>query len=322
MEDDETDESITAIDFASDLNALGENPGNVILERIATLPGARQIAFSKTDPTIVYMSTMSDIWVLILDDDNSKVTKGPIQLIGNLETPQGIDTALGLSSTTTLYVSTGGTLPFNRGNAILEIEDVDSFAYDALGVATNANDVTYPFDGSNCDIVKTVVKDFTKFQVAHAWRSLRVHPSGSFLIVSVGADCNWSKSCTDDGKDELHTTLVRIGLLPESERGQVSVAARGIRNSVAFHFDDQENLMFTSMGSDMAAGIPGATSSNNIPDCTVEVLEFNNDTVIEPIPQSNSGLFDFFLFELLGSILNQAGSFLFYFCSGDSPIFS
>jgi len=40
-------------------------------------------------------------------------------------------------------------------------------------------------------------------------------------------------------------------------------------------FDENSNLIFTAFGPDMAAGIEGAISHNNIPDCTVEVMKFN-----------------------------------------------
>jgi len=50
-----------------------------------------------------------------------------------------------------------------------------------------------------------------------------------------------------------------------SSKGNVSIAATGIRNAIGLYFDDNANLLFTSFGSDNAEGIPGG-NYNNVPD--------------------------------------------------------
>ena len=112
---------------------------------------------------------------------------------------------------------------------------------------------------------------------------LRVHPSGNYGIVSIGANCNWDIYCHDSisttgGTPDLQTTLLRVELnSATTQKGRVSVAARGIRNAIGLWFDPHGNLLFTSHGSDRASGITGATSANNIPDCTLELLRFHEE---------------------------------------------
>lgn len=63
-------------------------------------------------------------------------------------------------------------------------------------------------------------------QSAHAWRSIRVAPSGTHAVVSVGADCNWP--CEGSPPHDLQTSLVEIDLTS----GAVAVVASGIRNAI------------------------------------------------------------------------------------------
>jgi len=220
------------------------------------------------------------IWVVELEPDDSVVSSGPSILAEGFHEPQGIDWSNG-----SLYIATDGSSSSatTMGNCILEIENVDDLA---TAVLNGSAEPIRPSDGTTTTTkttkttakLSTVVCDFTMIQRQHSWRSLRVHPLGNYAIVTVGAECNWSPSCHDGsrGAKDMQTTLVRIELTPKSKRGDVSVAAKGIRNSIGLYFDvngnDKNNLIFTVFGSDQAAGIPAATSANNVPDCTVEVL--------------------------------------------------
>jgi len=179
--------------------------------------------------------------------------------------PQGIDWYGG-----SLYIATSGRSFTNQGNCVLEIKDVDKL------LSTSSS---LPLISSTTAVVaETVVCGFTMTQNQHHWRSLRVHPSGIYAIVSVGAQCNWP--CTDGarGTNDYQTTLLRVDLTTNTNnRGKVAVAAKGIRNAIGLWFDPNHHLLFTSFGSDQAAGIPGATSANNVPDCTLEVLRLSTE---------------------------------------------
>ena len=85
--------------------------------------------------------------------------------------------------------------------------------------------------------------------------------------------------------NDLQTTLVRVNLSNE-RRGSVSMVAKGIRNAIGLWFDPQhpDHLLFTSFGSDRAAGIPDATAANNVPDCTVEVSKLGEATANDDSP--------------------------------------
>jgi len=276
------------IDLAA-VNAAGDNPAGVILERVAGIPCARQIAVSKANPRLVFVSTMGlfctartgdKIWVVQLEPSDSVVAKGPAVLAEGFLQAQGIDWSRG-----SLYVATGGssTNDATMGNCILEIPDVDELA---AAVLDDANEPLRPPGAT------AVVCDFTQQQWQHSWRSLRVHPAGEYALVSVGAECNWSLDCHDGsrGADDLQTTLVRVELAPTGARGAVSVAARGVRNAIGFYFDvgrGHDHLIFTSFGSDQAAGVPGATSANNVPDCTIEVLPLNMEAPPSAAPSGS-----------------------------------
>merc|ERR1712187_829301 len=65
---------------------------------------------------------------------------------------------------------------------------------------------------------------------------------------------------------------MELGTSPS--KGNVSIAATGIRNVIGLHFDENANLLFTHLGSNNAGGIPGE-DFNNVPDCAVEVLKLN-----------------------------------------------
>ena len=278
------------------LNALDANPANVVLERIASIPCARQIALSKANPQLVYVSTYDgfcrasdageEIWVVELDAESSTVRRGPVQLVQGLNGPQGIDWAWAQTGSGSLYIATSGRDSRNRGNCVLEIEDVDSLALQALG-STDGSAEWYamgPQDTvGDTARVKPVVCGYTQAAQGHHWRSLRVHPSGNYGIVSIGANCNWDIYCHDSisttgGTPDLQTTLLRVELnSATAQKGRVSVAARGIRNAIGLWFDPHGNLLFTSHGSDRASGIAGAASADNVPECTLELLSFEDD---------------------------------------------
>ena len=70
-------------------------------------------------------------------------------------------------------------------------------------------------------------------------------------------------------------------------RGTMSLAAKGIHNAIGFYFDvgrNQDHLIFTTIGSDRAADVLGATPADNVPDCTVEVLPLDTEA---PPPTKN-----------------------------------
>jgi len=267
---------IARIPVASDFGVAP--PAGVALDRLADIPCARQMTHSTVNPRLLYISTMDhfcrsksgtgeSIYVVELGSDSTVVNRGPVKIIENLNGPQGIDYSNGK-----MYIATNGNRESKKGNCLLEVADIDALAGEIL-----AETKTSAVDGSSdSTYVSEVACGFTRTQWSHYWRSLRVSPSGAFAVVSIGADCNWRQFCNSDAdvsKKELHTTLARVELTG-SDKGTISIAARGIRNSLGLFFDENENLIFTSMGSDSAAGIAGA-KKDNTPDCVVEVLRFN-----------------------------------------------
>ena len=235
------------------------------LERLAALPCARQMARSTSSATLLYVSTFDGfcpasaggaIYVVELDAASGRVAR-TATLARGLHDPQGIDT-----DGSSLFIATGGSSDnaATRGSCVLRISDVDALAQLALDGAAPIE----PIDSR----IESVTCGFTRVQRSHSWRSLRVVPGGTHAVVSVGADCNWDPGCANDGQGDLQTTLVYVDL----ESGEVTIAARGIRNAIGLFFDPLGNLLFTSFGSDWAAGIPGATSHNNVPEDVVEVL--------------------------------------------------
>ena len=82
-------------------------------------------------------------------------------------------------------------------------------------------------------------------------------------------DCNWAENCQDgrDGADDLQTTLQAIDL----SSGDAHTLARGLRNVIGYSFDRKGRLLFTSFGSDNAAGIPGG-NHHNVPDCDLNAM--------------------------------------------------
>ena len=70
-----------------------------------------------------------------LDAESSTVRRGPVQLVQGLNGPQGIDWAWAQTGSGSLYIATSGRDSRNRGNCVLEIEDVDSLALHIVKVA-------------------------------------------------------------------------------------------------------------------------------------------------------------------------------------------
>ena len=97
-EEDSNDKAVN-IPLA-EVNAQGENPGNVVLERLLAISCARQITQSPNNPQLFYISTFGKfcpdktagdkIWVVELDANDSIVARSGV-LIDNLNGPQGID---------------------------------------------------------------------------------------------------------------------------------------------------------------------------------------------------------------------------------------
>jgi len=283
------DDAATTTDtLLTTVNTLGENPANVVLEQLVDIPCARQITVSSDNPHLVYVSTFGGfcplgsggnrIWVVEFDVSGGDVTRSEV-VVGGLLEPQGIDWSRG-----SLFIATSGRRSRNRGNCVLEIKDMDQ-----RSSSTDSNSL--PLNGINEEVVETVDCGFTMTQNQHHWRSLRVHPSGKYALVSVGAECNWPCQVGDRGTNDYQTALLRVELVDNS-RGSVSIAAKGIRNAIGLWFDPNDNLLFTSFGSDQAAGIPNATSADNVPDCTLEVLQLpaeQETTTPSPTPLHVSG---------------------------------
>merc|ERR1711920_208291 len=150
---------------------------------------ARQMARSSSPgSTLVYVSsydgfctTASDgsIYVVELSAESGAVSR-TATLVRGLRDPQGIDVAAG-----TLYVATGGQASSLRGNCVLKISSVDAAAADVLDGA--------PALSAQDSRIEDVACGFTKTQSQHHWRSLRMSPSGTHAVVSIGADCNWDR---------------------------------------------------------------------------------------------------------------------------------
>ena len=70
-----------------------------------------------------------------------------------------------------------------------------------------------------------------------------------------------------DQVDDLQTTLQAIDL----SSGDAHTLARGLRNVIGYSFDRKGRLLFTSFGSDNAAGIPGG-NHHNVPDCDLNAM--------------------------------------------------
>jgi len=216
------------------------------------------------------------IYAVELETTETIVKRGPKEVIVGLNGPQGIDYHDGK-----LFIATSGKTTNDRGNCVLEVASIDDLALSIL----NGTRSTALTGASGEDLIEVINCDFTRVQEKHFWRSIRVHPTGEFAIVSVGSDCNWSRSCThkcDLNTKELQTTLVRMDLGSSSTKGNVSIAAIGVRNAIGLFFDDNENLIFTSFGSDNAEGIPNG-NFNNVPDCSVEMLNLTNPTKLTNI---------------------------------------
>ena len=65
------------------------------------------------------------------------------------------------------------------------------------------------------------------------------------------------------------------------------LAANGIHHAIVIYFDvgrNQDHLIFTTLWSDRAADVLGATSAENVPGCTVEVLPLDTEA---PPPTKN-----------------------------------
>eukprot|EP00931_Biecheleriopsis_adriatica_P088541 TRINITY_DN62841_c0_g1_i1.p1 TRINITY_DN62841_c0_g1~~TRINITY_DN62841_c0_g1_i1.p1 ORF type:complete len:541 (+),score=57.89 TRINITY_DN62841_c0_g1_i1:97-1719(+) len=292
MSGESNENGVTRISIASLFDAASST--GVALDRLASIPCARQLTHSTSHPQLVYISTLSlfcpakfgtgdSIFAVELSPTRTVVKRGPVKVVSNLRGPQGIDYHNG-----SLYVATNGDSQANSGNCLLEVSNIDHLAMEILSGSQTT------LDGkSDVTFVSELSCGFTRLQGQHHWRSVRVHPSGQFAIISVGADCNWATSCTNDAdisKKELQTTLLKIKLT-DADKGAVSIAATGIRNAIGLFFDENSNLLFTSFGSDRASGIPGASSHNNVPDCAVEVLKFDgqaSDTPIEVRPGSTA----------------------------------
>ena len=76
-----------------------------------------------------------------------------------------------------LYIATTGTSTSSRGNAVLEVDDIDGLAVTALGGGS-------ALDG-NDNKIKTLSNSFTRTQGQHAWRSVRVHPDGTHQVLII-----------------------------------------------------------------------------------------------------------------------------------------
>ena len=88
----------------------------------------------------------------------------------------------------------------------------------------------------------TVITDTLPDKTHHGWKYLGFGPDGA-LYIPVGAPCNICLST-----DERFASLLRM----ELDSGQVSVYARGIRNTVGFDWHPRTNaLWFTDNGRDM-----------------------------------------------------------------------
>ena len=244
---------------------IGSNGGavgsaNFSLERLAVLPCARQMTVSPSS-RLLFVSTLKEfcahspsigetdldkgaIWAVELSPSTGRVQRKAM-LVQQLLDPQGIDYANG-----TLYIATSGRgkKSEGRGNCVLRIPDVDALAMSVLADPA----ASLPFDDAR---VEDVNCSFTTIQPAghsrgHAWRSLRVEPSGKRAYVQVGSDCNWQADCVPSDVN-AHTNFLAFDVVEGSETfGGVMVVGNGIRNAVGMWFDRNGNLLWIDNGSD------------------------------------------------------------------------
>lgn len=256
--------------------------GNFELEQLAVIPCARQMSASRTSPRrLLYVSTLKEfcehtnkdmpdidkgaIWAVELDADSGLVRR-KARLVEGLLDPQGIDWANG-----TLYVATSGRGSEQRGNCVLRMRDVDAIAEAVLAAPTTSMKAADTR-------VEDVACGFTSIQVAghsrgHAWRSLRVTPSGRHALVQVGSDCNWAADCVPSDTNH-HTNFLMVDV----HSGRIHVVAGGIRNAVGMHFDRHGHLLWIDNGSDDGEGLPGAPPGGtgehgNRPDGELNLLD-------------------------------------------------
>ena len=238
------------------------------LERLAVLPCARQMTHSRTTPRLLYVSTLKEfcshtgsqgeqtkidrgaVWVVELDVNSGRVLR-KARVIEWLLDPQGIDWA-----NNTLYIATSGRGGLQRGNSVLRVRDIDTIAESVLANPHTA------LQGEDARI-EDVLTNFTSLQAeghskGHAWRSLRVTPSGTHALVQIGSDCNWASDCVANATSE-HTNLLAINVAT----GRYAAIGKGIRNAVGMHFDRNGNFLWIDNGSDMGEGMPGAPAVGN-----------------------------------------------------------
>ena len=264
---------------STSLGGIIAGDANFHVERLAVLPCARQMAVSATT-RLLFVSTLKEfcahtlgedtdidkgaVWAVELDEATGRVRR-KVRLVVGLLDPQGIDWANG-----TLYIGTSGRGEEQRGNCVLRIPDVDALSLAALD--DPASTLAY-----NDPRVEDLSCGFTSIQPAghsrgHAWRSLRVDPSGRHAFLNVGSDCNWAADCVPTPTNE-HTNLLAF----DTTTGNRTVVGHGIRNAVGMWFDRRGNLMWIDNGSDDEEGVPGGRHGmhGNRPDGELNVLYMN-----------------------------------------------
>ena len=233
---------------------------NFRLSKVAAIGCARMIAISATTPRLLYVSVPCEksIVAFLFDSDGRSFRTLTIQT--PIEDPQGIDWSLNR-----LFISSTSETSQRYGNCLLRIDTIDDIVMAHIGTGGT----TFDLDAETQ--LQRVACDFSDTWGQHPAKSVRIDKTGRYAFVNNGADCNWSPDCTETATKK-HTTVQKIDVVT----GQSTTFIRGIRNAVGLYVDDHNNLLWTGMGSDQAAGISRSDDPDNIPDCQVGVAYNTN----------------------------------------------
>jgi hypothetical protein len=205
-----------------DIRVNGDDRFEVV--KLCSIHEARHIAVSKTEPNLIYVSSMGQKSTIsgldqINDDDEASIyavrlngyeAVVPHELVRGISYADGIDWY-----DNTLYMATRDSTAMKRGNSILKIENVDVTA-----------DAFTTLEWNSTQLIDIVTSPYVPVSVPgpSAWwhhsRGVVVLPDGTGLLVTKAANGN-----TDTDGGLLHIDLAT---------GAVTWAALGMRDPLAF----------------------------------------------------------------------------------------